>query len=117
MALRRGGKRGIGRIDFAAPGAETGRRRGWRRLGRLSHVPPYVRFDAFERGRNAKQVQRWLGHHLAAYTLSTYVHLLDSGVGEPLSLDSELAQSANAVLTGATENDRPHRKAYSQNRD
>ena len=28
----------------------------------------------FERGANAVQVQRWLGHHSAAFTLSTYVH-------------------------------------------
>jgi integrase len=38
----------------------------------------------FAEGRNAKQVQRWLGHHSAAFTLSTYVHLLDDGIGEGL---------------------------------
>lgn len=30
------------------------------------------------------QVQRWLGHHSAAFTISTYVHLLDSDLGDPL---------------------------------
>jgi integrase len=30
----------------------------------------------FERGANAKQVQRWLGHHAASFTLDTYIHLL-----------------------------------------
>src|SRR5207244_6579453 len=40
----------------------------------------------FAEGRNAVQVQRWLGHHSAAFTLSTYVHLLDGDVGEPLSI-------------------------------
>jgi integrase len=60
----------------------------------------------FERGANAVQVQRWLGHHSAAFTLSTYVHLLDSGVGEALELDVELAQGANAVLTHTTGIDR-----------
>ena len=44
----------------------------------------------FERGANAVQVQRWLGHHSPAFTLSAYVHLLDSGVGEALALDAEL---------------------------
>jgi integrase len=44
----------------------------------------------FERGANAVQVQRWLGHHSPAFTLSTYVHLLDEGVGDGLSLDKEL---------------------------
>ena len=40
----------------------------------------------FAEGRNAVQVQRWLGHHSAAFTLSTYVHLLDGDLGEPLAL-------------------------------
>ncbi len=40
----------------------------------------------FDRGRNAKQVQRWLGHHSPAYTLATYVHLLDDELGDPLEL-------------------------------
>ncbi len=30
------------------------------------------------------QVQRWLGHHSASFTLDTYVHLLDNDLGEPL---------------------------------
>ena len=40
----------------------------------------------FGEGRNAVQVQRWLGHHSAAFTLATYVHLLDGDIGEPLAL-------------------------------
>jgi integrase len=39
----------------------------------------------FASGRNAVQVQRFLGHHSAAFTLSTYVHLLDGDLGEPLA--------------------------------
>jgi Phage integrase family len=35
------------------------------------------------RGRNAVQVQRWLGHHSPAFTLATYVHLLEGDLGEP----------------------------------
>jgi integrase len=38
----------------------------------------------FAAGRNAVQVQRWLGHHSAAFTLSIYVHLLDDDLGEAL---------------------------------
>jgi integrase len=49
----------------------------------------------FERGANAVQVQRWPGHHSAAFTLATYVHLLDSGVGEPLDLSAELGQAGD----------------------
>jgi len=38
----------------------------------------------FAEGRNAVQVQRWLGHHSPSFTLDTYVHLLDSDLGDPL---------------------------------
>src|SRR6185503_19869704 len=44
----------------------------------------------FERGANAVQVQRWLGHHSAAFTLARYIHLLGHDPGEPLSLEQEL---------------------------
>lgn len=51
----------------------------------------------FAEGRNAVQVQRWLGHHSPAFTLATYVHLLDGDIGEPLDLES-----ANRVQTDPT---------------
>ena len=35
----------------------------------------------FDDGRNIKQVQEWLGHADPAFTLRTYVHLMDAGVG------------------------------------
>jgi hypothetical protein len=35
--------------------------------------------------------QRWLGHHAASFTLDTYTHLLDDGLGDGLDLDAELA--------------------------
>lgn len=38
----------------------------------------------FLQGRNAKQVQRWLGHHSAAFTLEVYVHLLDGDLDGPI---------------------------------
>jgi integrase len=38
----------------------------------------------FAQGRNAVQVQRFLGHHSPAFTLDTYVHLLDNDIGGPL---------------------------------
>lgn len=43
----------------------------------------------FAQGRNVVQVQRWLGHHSASFTLDTYVHLLDNDLGEPLQTRSE----------------------------
>jgi len=39
----------------------------------------------FTAGRTAVQVQHWLGHHSAAFTLRIYAHLLDQdGLGGPL---------------------------------
>lgn len=55
----------------------------------------------FAEGRNAVQVQRWLGHHSAAFTLATYVHLLDGDLGEPLTLESELCCAAMEDLPTA----------------
>jgi integrase len=58
---------------------------------------PWVGFHAFRhtcasmlfaQDRNVVQVQRWLGHHSAAFTLATYVHLLDGDIGQPLVLDT-----------------------------
>lgn len=43
----------------------------------------------FAQGRNAVQVQRWLGHHSPAFTLATYVHLLDEDLGGPLNVSTE----------------------------
>jgi Phage integrase family len=42
----------------------------------------------FEAGRNIRQVAAWLGHADPAFTLRTYVHLMDAGVGEGLDLDA-----------------------------
>jgi len=36
---------------------------------------------------NPKQVQTWLGHHSAAFTVDTYVHLLPEDLPEPPALD------------------------------
>ena len=53
----------------------------------------------FGRGSNAVQVQRWLGHHSPAFTLSTYVHLLPNELGDGLSLSDELAVVREPVGT------------------
>jgi len=56
----------------------------------------------FAEGRNAVQVQRWLGHHWASFTLD-YVHQLDSDLGEPLTAKpSTVLYAADSVcLRGA----------------
>ena len=45
----------------------------------------------FEAGRNVKQVQEWLGHADPGFTLRTYVHLMDAGVGDAAFLDEAVA--------------------------
>ena len=50
----------------------------------------------FERGANAKQVQRWLGHHSPSFTLDTYVHLLADDLGDPISPPTELVNGSPA---------------------
>lgn len=54
----------------------------------------------FAAGRNAVQVQRWLGHHSPAFTLNVYVDLLDGDLGEPLALP-EVAPLADTLPTDA----------------
>ena len=44
----------------------------------------------FRHGLNAKQVQAWLGHHKASFTLDTYVHLLDGDLPDAAFLDALL---------------------------
>ena len=39
----------------------------------------------FEAGRDVKQVAAWLGHADPAFTLRTYVHLMDEGSATPRS--------------------------------
>lgn len=41
----------------------------------------------FERGRDVKQVAAWLGHADPSFTLRTYVHLMDGGIGDADFLD------------------------------
>jgi integrase len=48
----------------------------------------------FRRGLNPKQVQAWLGHHSAAFTLATYVHLLPDDLPDPAFLDEVTATPA-----------------------
>ena len=54
----------------------------------------------FAQGRNAIQVQRWLGHHSPALTLSVYVHPLNDDLGGPLSM-SWSADFPHAVAQSA----------------
>jgi hypothetical protein len=50
----------------------------------------------FEQGRNVKQVAEWLGHADPAFTLRTYVHLMDDGVGDAEFFDEAVNADGRA---------------------
>ncbi|MCW2984046.1 MAG: integrase [Conexibacter sp.] len=65
----------------------------WVTLHTFRHTCASLLFAPVEHGgggKNAKQVQEWLGHHSPAYTLKEYVHLIDAGVGEAIFFDAVL---------------------------
>jgi integrase len=47
-----------------------------------------------ERGVSPLRLQRWMGHHSAAYTLDVYGHLIDGELSPALDLSAELSISA-----------------------
>lgn len=82
--------------------------------GKQPRAESWVGFHTFRRtcatllfadGWNAKQVQRWLGHHKASYTLDTYVHLLQDDLPEPLFFDRLPAAGGDSDVTQATRNE------------
>jgi integrase len=54
----------------------------------------------FEGGKDIKQVSEWLGHADPAFTLRTYVHLMDGGLGDAEFLDTAV-QVGNPWATRA----------------
>lgn len=125
LRARRGQKEGTGHEEDLVFATATGaalspgnlRRRVLKPVAAQADVP-WVRFHAFRHtcasmlfaeGRNAVQVQRWLGHHSAAFTLATYIHLLDGDVGEPLSLDTSPAERRPRPQRGFTLRREHHR--------
>jgi integrase len=65
----------------------AGKRAGvpWAGLHTLRHTAATL---AFRHGANAKQVQQFLGHHSASFTLDTYVHLLPDDLHVPDYMDA-----------------------------
>jgi integrase len=55
----------------------------------------------FAEGWNPKQVQKWLGHHSAAFTVDTYVHLLDEDLPEPPLFAAAAAAGTSGVPSQA----------------
>jgi integrase len=62
------------------------------------HTSASLLFDA---GRNIKQVQEWLGHADPGFTLRTYVHLMDEGVGDATFMDAVIRPRARPALAVA----------------
>ena len=50
-----------------------------------------------ESGLSPLRLQRWMGHHSAAFTLETYGHLIDGDLGPPLDLRHELPRNRERV--------------------
>lgn len=53
----------------------------------------------FAEGRDVKQVQEWLGHADPAFTLRTYVHLMDEGVGDAGFFDRVVSADPQGLAT------------------
>ena len=70
----------------------------WAGLHTLRHTCASLLFDS---GLNVKQVQAWLGHHKASFTLDVYVHLLSDELPEAAFFDA-LIPAPNGATVGAT---------------
>jgi integrase len=55
-------------------------------VGHSAQLPPHVCVP-IDHGRNVAQVAAWLGHADPAFTLRTYVHLMDEGAGDASFMD------------------------------
>jgi integrase len=69
--------------------SEDGQPTAWVSFHTFRHTCASLLFDT---GRNVKQVASWLGHADPAFTLRTYVHLLDEGLGDADFFDAAVAQ-------------------------
>jgi integrase len=64
----------------------------WATFHTLRHTCASILFN--NGGLNPKQVQAWLGHHAASFTLDTYVHLLEEDIAEAPDALDELSKAA-----------------------
>jgi hypothetical protein len=53
----------------------------------------------FEGGKNVRQVAAWLSHADPSFTLKTYVHLMDDGVGGAAFMDAAVVAAAPESVT------------------
>jgi integrase len=57
----------------------------------------------FDNGKNIKQVSVWLGHDDPAFTLRTYVHLMDDGLGQVDFLDEAVKGGKGVAMSHPAE--------------
>lgn len=60
----------------------------WARFHTLRHTCAALLIDA---GASPLRLQRWMGHHSAAFTLDNYGHLIDDNLGPSLDLGDQFA--------------------------
>lgn len=65
----------------------------WARFHTLRHTCAALLIDA---GASSLRLQRWMGHHSAAFTLDNYGHLINGELGPSLDLGEELLTAAPA---------------------
>ena len=93
-----------GPMFTTASGARLADRNLRRVLDRASKQAgvPWIGFHTFrhtcasmllESGKNIRQVAGWLGHTDPAFTLRTYTHLMDSGLGDVAFLDAAVGNA------------------------
>lgn len=61
----------------------------------------------FAAGRNVKQVSEWLGHADPSFTLRTYIHVMDEGVGDAAFLDDAVRVKVGSSEGAQTAADGP----------
>jgi len=72
---------------------EKGEWRTWISFHTFRHTCASLLFEA---GKDVKQTQQWLGHSTPSFTLDTYVHLMDDGLGDADFLDGVVGPSMPA---------------------
>lgn len=72
----------------------------WVSFHTFRHTCASLLFDA---SRNVKQVAEWLGHADPAFTLRTYVHLMDEELGDADFLDAAVTARLGRVNAGSTQ--------------
>ena len=71
-----------------------GRWRTWITLHSFRHTCASLLFAA---GRDVRQVASWLGHADPAFTLRTYVHLMDEGIGDAAFMDEAVRVNSGST--------------------